>query len=545
MTAYRFSSKQLPHGAESYVLDYQEKGVNFGTENWAPLAAKLTDAILEFDLVHRDDVRFRLRVRDLNGLLSKPAYFMLLADKPAPAAVPAPAVTVSQDGPALLVEPEAEEGHDVEVRTSAAATEAHDALPSPFQPGCCEGAVPLVPDAESQLVHARLVRRSDGLRGPWTEVSVPVADPDDWGTVEDHPPGSVAFPGTIGEQGGKPTLVVTSAGLEPLELPRAFHADNDARAFNAINERRAFAPHNFPTRCVYEADEIVMASAVDFRLQCFPGSAVTRAPVRAFARTNRFPFRRPRRIERTMSDIEADRRTLAYLGRERRAFNAEEDRDPPSIAQEVSTTQDGSSWTEYAPVPHGRDIEAKGVRTRLVIVPPLGPGQGLVIPDWTVRRRRRNRKWEFVFSVNVGTGDKTYTFDPVPRVMNVSSLAAAVSILRNLADVNVSYSARIVSLTATAIRIIVAQRVRGQVVTAGGVATWTYPAAFGATPRIVVTPLDVSHEVFAGHETPGTSTTTVYATVHDGTPADVPVDCTAEGPPANGVITAHVVLTGF
>ncbi|HKX46147.1 MAG TPA: hypothetical protein VJP77_05555 [Planctomycetota bacterium] len=549
MPRYRFSAKNLPNGAEAYVLDCQEKGVNLGTQNWAPVDSRIVDAVLEFDLVHKDDVRFRLRLRDLNGVLAKPTYFTVLADRPIPEAVPAPTVVVSQDGPAVLVEPEPEEGHDVEVRTSAPATEAHDALPTPFDPGCCAGHAPLVPDGTLQLVHARLVRRSDGLRGPWTEVEVPVLDGDEWGSLEDHP-GSSAFPGTISQQGGKDTLVVTSAGLEPLALPRAFNAANDARAFNATNDRRAFAPHNYATRCVYEADEVVMDAPVDFRLQCFPGSTVTRAPVRAFARTNRFPFRRPRRVERLVEDPEADRRTLAYLGRERRAFNAEEDRDPPSISQEVALTQDGSTWGDYAPVPHGRDIVAKGMRARLVIVPPLGPGQGLVIPSWTVRRRRRNRKYEYRIPFDYVSGDPglmEFDFDPPPLFMDPSTMTVALGVDDGLPNVSADYATKHF-LTPTGLKVRVSMRLATELSTSGGSAAWTFQEEFfaGTTPAVVATVSGASGLANVDVSTPSETGVTVHAKDVDSLAAlDTTVYAVAAGVPRTLGKVLHVVLAGF
>ena len=340
-------------------------------------------------------------------------------------------------------------------------------------------------------------------------------------------------------------IVNAGKGIDVVAINDIF--DNDALAYAATNSRHAYAPHPYPVPCIYDGPEVVGVAPIDFRLQAFPETQVTRSPVLAYSRVNTFPSRRPRADRRLLDDPEADRRTMALRGRNRMAYATEEDHDPPRVTQEVALTQDGSTWSEPVPVPHGRDIEALGYRPRLVILPPLGPSSGLVIPSWTIRRRRKNRKWEFRVPLDVATGLKNYTFSPAPRVMSPDSLSVEAFVVdaTPLVDNRCSYMVRATLLVATQVQLSVSQVLRQQVVTSGGTASLSFVRNFGGTPQIVVSPSDPGGTVFAGHHSSGVSGATIYATDDDGAPADKSVDCVAIGPPVANAVVVHVVLAGF
>lgn len=552
MPRYRLSIPAPPRGA-SWVADFQESGVNLGTANWSPLLDNVTVSPVEFDLVHSRDVLVRIRVRDPLGFVgTKVRYRTIRVDVPQAAAVAAPAtIEATQDGPTLLVDVPTEPGYEAEVRVSdAVVAQPYDALPAGRtggDAGCCAVAAPVPPDAAAANVHARLVRTADGKRGPWLTVEAPVMESAEWGSVADH---ADTFGGTIGQQGGKDTLEVTSAGLVPKRLPKAYNTANDAKAYNGTtNVRLAYVPHPFPSRCVYEADEVVMDAPVDFRLQAFPATTIDRASMKAYSPANLFPTRLPRSVERVLSDPEAYYRAMSCRARETKAYadsSGSPDRAPPDVTQEVSLSQDGSTWGDYRAIRPDEDLVAMGIRARLVVVPPLAGG-GIAIPRWDVRRRRRNRKWEFQIPIDVANGTKTYTF-PEPLAVLDQTTLRAVATAEATANAKVTFHVYVASISRTQITIQVMQFVRDSVVTdSGGDATWTYPKSFGAAPLIIVSPVDSSEDSFAGFHSQSATQASIYANLSDGTAAATKtVHCHASGPPAsNGGVLVNAVIAGY
>lgn len=525
----------------SWSLDYQEREVNLGSSSWTPVDAGLTADSHDVELSYRRDVLFRAQVRDRAGFLTKTLYARLAVEQEAEEAVPAPtsievapqgtALEVSVVAPSTATQP-AEQVYDVEVRAGAEAPE--DSVP--YSPeglvadpvrapqGCCGVPVPVRPGATTEHVHARLRRRSDGRAGPWLSVE-PVLPPlDDYGELVDD---DTAFAGAIEETEGFPHLEVDAGTLQFAPYP----LDDATDAFDDLLFPRDDGGPRF-TRGYYQTADKTHDQVVDWEPVICPQLDTLARD--AILDDDRIHVPLPLAAE-GQDPVDTTRLELPD--------DTSTHEEPPRLEVEVSETQDGSAYGGFTPYVPGRVRTSKGYRSRVHLVSRL-PLQ-IPVPSILLRRRRRNRKWEFSFDLDVVTGDKTYTFSPAPKVMSAASLRAAVQVVHSLTDAKVSYEIRVVSLSATQIRVLVAQVVRDQVTTSGGTVLWTFPQAFGATPRITSSPIDPLAETFSGHHTPGTGTTTIYTTDHTGAAVDHPVDCHAIGPPPTGVVSVHVVLTGY
>lgn len=533
----------LPYGA-TWNLDYQESGVNLGTSSWTPIASGLSEESRSIELAYKLDVLFRATIRDRDGFTLRTLYENLSVEREAVEEVPAPeALEIEVKGTALEVAAAApstpsvpaEQRYDVEVRAGASSPidsipysrEGLLADPKRSPNGCCGIPVPVRPGATTDWIHARLRRRADGRPGPWLSAQHVLPPQDHYGELVDD---DAAFSGTIEETEGWPHLeVVSGPKLQFAAIPGDDYtgsgADDDGD-FPLDNMGARF------TRGYYQTADVTHDQVVDWE-------PVIALALDTLARTAILDNDRVH----VPLPIAAEREDPVDTKRLEIPDDSSTHAEPPRVEAEISETQDGSVYGAFTPYVPGRVRTSKGCRTRIHLASRLPlqiPCTGILL-----RRRRRNRKWEFVFSLDVSTGDKTYTFSPAPKVMSASGLRAAVQVVHSLADSRVNYEARVLTLTATAIRVMVAQVVRDQVTTSGGVVTWNYAQAFGATPRILCTPIDTLAETFAGHHTPGTTGTTVYTTDHAGSPVDKTVDCLAVGPPANGAVLVHVVLTGF
>lgn len=528
-----------------WALDYQERGVNLGGSSWILVDAGLTAQSHEIDLSYRRDVLFRARVWRTDRVIPlRTLYANLPVEQGSAEQVPAPSsVEVAPQGTAIAVTVEApstpsapaEPLYDVEVRAGAAVPE--DSIPyspagvladPPRTPyGCCGVPVPVCPGATTEHVHARLRRRSDGRPGPWLSVE-PVLPPlDDYGEIVDD---DATFAGTIEETEGWPHLeVIAGPKLQFAEIPGDDYtgtgADDDGD-FPLDNMGARF------TRGYYQPADKTHDQVVDWEpVICPTLDTLARDPILdddtvhvplPLAAEGEDP------VDTQRLEIPDDSATHA---------------EPPRLEVEIAETQDGAAYGAFSTYVPGRVRTSKGYRSRIHLASRL-PLQ-IPVTSLLLRRRRRNRKWEFSFDLDVATGDKTYTFSPAPRVMSAASLRAAVQVVYSLVEARVNHEVRVLFVSATAIRVMVAQVVRAQVVTLGGAVVWTYPAAFGNTPQITCSPSDALQEAFAGYHSSGATQATIYTTDHSGAAVDKAVDCHAIGPPANGAVAIHVVLTGY
>lgn len=478
-------------------------------------------------------------------------------DRPAPKDEVFPDPEVRLDGGVLDVMPVAPVGGSIdewdhEVRVSETAEAEHEAVFAGYAERDGRVVVNQWP-VTAMKVHVRSIRRADRRRGAWRVVTVkcPAGDTgfaivtDDPGTdlgatgwtIANFPPGiaSAQFPGagTVLRNAPAPSIWNTT----PSDSIWGMNGD---LSIWGCAEYLPFAEITSPAFDGGAVHEFLPVVHPEFGSQAFDDPCIWNPKA---DRGLVWPGRGERRAE---PDERHDRYDRSERDRDTCMWNSAQggDRGPVEIEKLISLSDDAAAYGAFEPLVEGRRYRARAYKLKVRIRSRRGNRQ-VSLSKLACHRWIRNRKWEFRVPIDVSNGDKTYTFSPVPEITNASALAAAVTILHSVTDSRISYEARVVSLSATAIRVLVTQVVRDQVVTSGGVVTWTYPAAFGATPRITCSPEDALQEAFAGFHTAGTTQATVYATDHTGAPVDKDVDCHAIGPPPSGALTALVVLTGY